>query len=310
MKPEKKYSGVVVPMMTPFTAQHTIDEQAAQQLVNHIISGQAHPFILGTTGEAASIPRNERTKLVTATVKANNGKALVYAGISGNSLQDAVEEGKAYHALGADVLVSTMPGYYPVTPEQMLRYFTTLADRLPCPLVLYNIPATTHLSIPLDVVDQLSAHPNIAGFKDSEKGVERIVAATALWKNREDFSYLLGWALQSRFALEHGADGIVPSSGNVAPAVYRMIYDSVRTGATEMASLAQQKADHISEMYQKDRILSQSLAAFKAMLAAYGLCGPDVLPPLYRLPEAAEKQLQQQTLSTFGDLNNINRINK
>jgi 4-hydroxy-tetrahydrodipicolinate synthase len=63
-------------------------------------------------------------------------------------------------------------------------------------------------------------------------------------------------------------------------------------------------------MYQKDRILSQSLAAFKAMLAAYGLCGPDVLPPLYRLPEAAEKQLQQQTLSTFGDLNNINRINK
>jgi 4-hydroxy-tetrahydrodipicolinate synthase len=309
MKTEKRYSGVVVPMMTPFTAQHTIDEAAVQKLVDHLITGKTHPFILGTTGEAASIPRQQRTRLVTAAVKANSGRALVYAGVSGNSLQDAVEGGKTYHDLGADVLVSTMPSYYPVAPEQMLRYFTALADALPCPVVLYNIPATTHLSIPLDVVEQLSEHPNIVGFKDSEKGVERIATATALWKDREDFSYLLGWALQSRSALEQGADGIVPSSGNLAPGVYRKIYDSVRTGNTVVAELAQQKADRISEMYQKDRILSQSLAAFKAMLAAYELCGPDVLPPLYRLPAAEEKQLMQEVRTVFGDLDNINLVN-
>jgi 4-hydroxy-tetrahydrodipicolinate synthase len=306
MNTAKKYSGVVVPMMTPFTAQQLVDAPAVKRLVDHLIKGKTFPFILGTTGEAASIPRRERKRLVEETVKAAAGRSLVYAGISGNSLQESAEEGKLYHDLGADALVATMPSYYPVTPDQMLRYFEALADLLPCPLIIYNIPATTHLSIPLEVVDKLSAHPNIAGFKDSEKGEERIAAATALWKNRKDFSYLLGWALKSQSALEQGADGIVPSSGNLAPVVYQGIYEAAKAGDSAAAALAQQKGDRISEMYQKDRILSQSLAAFKAMLSAYGLCGPDVLPPLYRLPAAEEQPLMQQVRSVFGDLDKIN----
>jgi len=306
MNTAKKYSGVVVPMMTPFTAQQQVDAPAVQRLVDHLIKGKTFPFILGTTGEAASIPHRERKRLVEETVKAAAGRSLVYAGISGNSLQESAEEGKLYHDLGAGALVATMPSYYPVTPDQMLRYFGALADRLPCPLIIYNIPATTHLSIPLEVVDKLSAHPNIAGFKDSEKGEERIAAATALWKHRTDFSYLLGWALKSQSALEQGADGIIPSSGNLAPVVYQAIYEAASTGNSAAAALAQQKGDRISEMYQKDRILSQSLAAFKAMLSAYGLCGPDVLPPLYRLPAAEEQQLMQQVRNVFGDLEKIN----
>lgn len=308
MKGQKKYGGIVVPMMTPFTEQHTIDEPSVEKLVSHVIAGKAHPFILGTTGEAASIPHHERERLVASTVTVAKGRALVYAGISGNSLQEALEEGKRYHNLGADVLVTTMPCYYPLEPSQMLRYLETLADALPCPLILYNIPATTHLSIPLEVVDQLSAHPNIAGFKDSERGVERISAAVSLWKDRPDFSYLLGWALMSQSALEQGADGIVPSTGNLAPAVYRQLYEAVLAGDMATAALAQQKADRISAMYQKDRILSHSLAAFKAILSAYQLCGPDVLPPLYRLPETAEKQLMQDVRTLFGDLDQINSI--
>ncbi len=243
-----------------------------------------------------------------ATVKAAAGRSLVYAGISSNSQQDSIEEGKAWFDLGADVLVATMPSYYPVAPAQMLRYFEALATQLPCPLIIYNIPATTHLSIPIEIVDQLSAHPNIVGFKDSEKGVERITAATTLWKQREDFSYLLGWALMSQSALEQGADGMVPSTGNLAPAVYRGIYDAVLAGDTAAAAKAQQKADAISEMYQKNRILSHSLAAFKVMLSAYGLCGPDVLPPLYRMPQAEEQQLITAVRTVFGDLNQINSV--
>jgi 4-hydroxy-tetrahydrodipicolinate synthase len=308
MNTEKKYSGVVVPMMTPFTPQHKIDALAVTRLVAHLIKGRTHPFILGTTGEAASIPQGEKKRLVEETVKAALGRTIVYAGISGNCLQESAEEGKLYHDLGAGVLVATMPSYYPVTPDQMLRYFETLADHLPCPLIIYNIPATTHLSIPLEVVDRLSAHPNIAGFKDSERGEERIAAATALWKNRADFSYLLGWALKSQSALEQGADGIVPSSGNLAPVVYQTIYEAAKAGDSAAASRAQQKGDRISEMYQKDRILSQSLAAFKAMLSAYGLCGPDVLPPLYRLPAPEEQQLTAQVRKVFGDLDKINSM--
>jgi dihydrodipicolinate synthase/N-acetylneuraminate lyase len=310
MTNRKKYSGVVVPMMTPFTAQHTVDTDAVQVLVEHLLEHNTQPFILGTTGEAASIPRTERKRLVTATIQATRARTLVYAGVSGNSLADAVEEGKQYYDAGVDVLVATMPSYYPVTPDQVLRYFEALADQLPGPLVLYNIPATTHLSIPLETIDQLSKHPNIVALKDSERGVERMEAAIALWKDRKDFSYLLGWALKSQQAIQQGADGIVPSSGNLAPAVYRKLYEAALAGDTTAAARAQEKGDRISAMYQQNRILSQSLAACKAMMAAYGICGAHVLPPLYRLPEYEEKQLMHDVLSTFGDLKKINNSNE
>lgn len=306
MKTAKKYSGVVVPMLTPFTEQLTIDTEAVQKIVHHILNGKAFPFILGTTGEASSISRSERKKMVQATVNAVAGKTTLYAGITGNSMRDAVEEGKLYRNLGVDVLVATMPSYYPVDASQMLRYFEGLADQLQQPLIIYNIPATTHLSIPIEVVEQLSAHPYIVGFKDSEKGVERIAAATHLWKDRADFSYLLGWALMSKSALEQGADGIVPSSGNLVPKVYQQIYEAALSGDNERAAKAQSKGDLVSEMYQKNRLLSNSLSAFKAMLAAYNLCGPSVLPPLYRLEE--EQQIMQAVTNTFGNLKNINNV--
>lgn len=308
MKNLKKYSGVVVPMMTTFTPHHDVDEAGVHKLVNHIISGNAHPFILGTTGEAASISRSERKRLVAETVKAADGRALVYSGIPGNSFEDIVEDGKCYSGLGVDVLVATMPSYYPVDADQMLRYFSELADRLQLPIIIYNIPSTTHLSIPIDVVEKLSRHPYIAGFKDSEKGVDRITEATGLWKNRDDFSYLIGWALMSQSALQQGADGIVPSTGNLVPAVYRKLYEATLGGNIKDANLAVKKANRISELYQKDRILSKSLSAFKAMLSAYDLCGPFVLPPLYRLEESAEKELIQTVTTEFGNLHNINSI--
>jgi 4-hydroxy-tetrahydrodipicolinate synthase len=112
----------------------------------------------------------------------------------------------------------------------------------------------------------------------------------------------------SQSALEQGADGIVPSSGNLVPVVYQKIYEAVLAGNLNEAILASTKANRVSEMYQKNRILSKSLAAFKVILSVYDLCGPHVLPPLYRLEESAERQLVQNVLDEFGDLNNINSI--
>ena len=68
--------------------------------------------------------------------------------------------------VGVDVVVAHLPNFYPLTDDHMLRYFESLADSCPGPLIVYNIPITTHHSIPLDVVSKLSQHPNVAGLKD------------------------------------------------------------------------------------------------------------------------------------------------
>lgn len=308
MKKQKPYSGVVVPMITPFTESGKIDVASVHKLVPHLTASGTLPFVAGTTGEGPSISRTEKRVLVSEACKAAAGSTPVYAGISSNCLAESVEEAKAYHDLGAAVIVATMPAYYPADPDAMLRYFTALADAIPLPLMLYNIPATTHLSIPIALVDKLSHHPNMAGFKDSERGLERIDEATRLWAPRDDFSYFTGWAVQSQYALQRGADGIVPSSGNLVPGVYQAILEAASNGDEQRAAKAQQKGDAVSALYQKDRTLGASLAAFKAMLRAYGLCEPHMLPPLYRLQQDKEEGLQQTVVSTFGDLTTINQI--
>ncbi|WP_192579136.1 dihydrodipicolinate synthase family protein [Dyadobacter aurulentus] len=305
---KKKFSGVVVPMITPVHADLTIDVPAAEKLVHYLTSNGAAPFILGTTGESASIGRAEKKKLVEATVKAAAGRSIVYAGISGNAVTDSIEDAHHYQDLGADVFVATMTSYYPADADQMLRYFTLLADKVPAPLIIYNIPATTHLSIPLDVVEQLSTHPNIVGFKDSERSVERLERSVSLWKDRSDFAFLTGWAAQSLRALQLGADGIIPSTGNLAPKLYDTLSRSVAEGNGQVAENAQLKADRISEIYQKDRTLSYSLPALKAMMSAYGLCQACMLPPMFQLAADEEKSIKNFTLSQFGDLEAINTI--
>lgn len=305
---KKKFSGVVVPMITPVNADLTIDVAATERLVTYLTSNGTAPFILGTTGESASIGRSEKRKLVEATVKAAAGKSLIYAGISGNAIMDSIEDAHHYHDLGANVFVATMTSYYPADADQMLRYFTMLADKVPAPLIIYNIPATTHLSIPLDIVQQLSMHPNIVGFKDSERSMERLETSVSLWKDRSDFSFLTGWAAQSLRALQIGADGIIPSTGNLAPKLYEILCKSVEGGNNSAADDAQLKADKISEIYQKDRTLSHSLPALKAMMSAYGLCRSCMLPPMIQLTLDEEKSIKNFTLSQFGNLNQINSI--
>jgi dihydrodipicolinate synthase/N-acetylneuraminate lyase len=305
---EKYYSGVVVPMITPLTRELKIDEAAVERITNHLIAYDCHPFVLGTTGEAASVAKEDRAALVQATVKATAGRKVVYAGISGNCFSEVVDEASRFAEQGADALVSTMPSYYPVDSDQILRYFERLADSVPLPLILYNIPATTHLSLPLEVVDQLSHHPNILGFKDSEKGEERVMQSIALWKDRSDFSYLLGWALMSQRAVLAGADGIVPSTGNLTPGLYQLVLEAGKAGNARLAALAQEKADRISEIYQKDKLLSRALPLLKVMLATYGLCSSEVLPPLLRLDQDTEKELREELERELGDLKNLNTV--
>jgi dihydrodipicolinate synthase/N-acetylneuraminate lyase len=306
---KKKISGTVVPMVTPVHADQTIDIAATERIVQYLTANGAAPFILGTTGESASIGRSEKKKLVETTIKAAAGKSMVYAGISGSAIADSIEDAQHYHDLGADIFVATMTSYYPADAHQMLRYFTMLADKIPAPLIIYNIPATTHLSVPLDVVEQLSRHPNIVGFKDSERSAERLETSVSLWKDRPDFSYLTGWAAQSLHAMQLGADGIVPSTGNLAPGLYETLCMAVAAGDPAIAENAQRKADRISEIYQKDRTLSYALPALKAMMGAYGLCQSCVLPPMFQLASNDEQAIKDFTLSQFGDLNQINSIN-
>jgi 4-hydroxy-tetrahydrodipicolinate synthase len=288
-------------MVTPFTASGKVDVEAVERICRRFAQCGVSPLVLGTTGEAASISAAENVRVVLAAVQGMGGAGLVYAGIAGNNVAQNMENAKAYVALGAGVMMSVLPYYYALTDSQMLRYYAQLADAVP-QLMMYNIPATTHMSIPLQVVAQLSTHPNICGLKDSERDEHRMEECIAMFREREDFSYFLGYAALSAAALLQGADGIVPSTGNVVPAMFRQLYDAAISGNEVEARRLQCETNDIAKIYQANRTLGQSLAALKAMLSVLRLCEPNVLPPLDNLTADEINELRKQMAATAMNL--------
>jgi len=280
MSIEKKYKGVIVPAVTPLTEKLHLDEAAVEKIFASFYKHNISPFILGTTGESASLPLQLKKDYVLAAEKNKKMGSLLYAGIGSNVLAESIEFAAFCCLHAVDVLVATLPSYYGLTEKQMLNYFEKLADYVSLPLFIYNIPATTHMSIPLSVIDELSKHKNIVGVKDSERSEERMNESLKLWKDRNDFHYILGWATKSADALLLGADGLVPSTGNLYPEVYADMLQAFEQGDKEKLIAMQKLSDDYGALYQANRTLGESLHVLKLLMKEKGLCEEYVMPPL------------------------------
>lgn len=288
---EKKVSGIVVPMLTPVNEKLEIDLNSLEKMINNFSNFGVSPFLLGTTGEGTSVNYEQKKIMLEFVVKRFGGKVKIYSNVSSNCVRDIIESAKEFSDMGADFVVTVLPSYYSLTPDQMLKFYESLADNSPKPVLLYNITSTTHLSVPLDVVEKLSYHPNIIGLKDSERDLERFDKAIEMFKDRSDFSHMVGWGAKSYYSLAKGSDGLVPSTGNFTPGMYREMYESVQSGDLANAERLQKETDELSKIYQKDRTLGESLASAKVIMKYFGLCDIYMLPPLTRLTTEEEKSI-------------------
>ena len=291
MEVSKRYHGVVVPLVTPLTHKFKLDDEAVEELLDLMNDCSHMPFILGTTGEASSLPLSVKHDYIKKVTLLKKKYQVLYAGIGSNCLEDSVELANYCFDAGIDVVVATLPSYYNLTEDQVMRYFEDLANAIPGHLMIYNIPSTTHMSIPLTLIDRLSHHEKIAGIKDSERSEERMKQSLQLWAKRADFSYLIGWAAKSVEALLNGADGIVPSSANLDPTLYQFLDGCLLNGDIETAKKIQRQSDDIGNVYQSGKTLGESLAALKVLMNHLKICQPFVMPPLQRLSAEEEKKL-------------------
>jgi 4-hydroxy-tetrahydrodipicolinate synthase len=293
----KKFSGVTVPVITPLLSDYSIDLKAVEKIMNNLSTNSLHPLLLGTTGESCSINENNSCELISAAVSSKGAKQVIYAGLVGNQVDDLVKRGNQYLKLGVDVIVSTLPSYYTLNPEQMVNYYTMLADRIEGPVMMYNIKSTTQMSIPVDIIHQLSLHPNIWGLKDSERDIDRLKILINSYKNRSDFSFFCGWGAQGAKSLEMGADGIVPSTGNIVPELYRMMYQAFLIGDYNKAEYFQAETDEVAAFYQKGKTLGESLAALKVLMSEKKICGTTMMPPLTQLSDQDSYNVRQKFIN-------------
>jgi len=299
MKKNKKFYGVIVPAVTPLTAEYKLDKPAVKRIFDIFYKHNSSPFIIGTTGESASLPSDLKEEYVKEAGKNKKAGTVLYAGISSNVLSESIEFSKLCADNGVDAIAATLPYYFPLTEIQMRKHFEELADKCALPLIIYNIPITIHMSIPLSLIDELSHHPNVIATKDSERNEERMKQSLQLWKDRSDFGHFMGWASKSVDALINGSDGLVPGTGNFAPEIYSEMLSAVESGDHQKAYEMQKLSDLYGDLFQSGKTLGDSLWALKVIMKEKGLCEPIVMPPLQPL----SKEEGQKIIQSMKELN-------
>ena len=276
-----KHGGVVVPLVTPATANGELDFLAFDRLVeSQIAAGVQGLLILGTTGEGPCVPRALRRPLVERAVATARKRILIYANVAENALTDAVASMDDYFQAGANAVAVLSPFYYPAQPGELTAWFRALLDAAGGPVVIYNIPATTHVSIPLDVIGALVDQPQLVALKDSENDPKRHEELLRRFGGRSGFSIFIGVGALMAQGLKSGADGIVPSVGNLIPKDCQQQAEAARRQDWAAVDASAVRQAEVAAVYQKGRTLAQSLAALKGLLHHRGLCSPHVFPPL------------------------------
>jgi 4-hydroxy-tetrahydrodipicolinate synthase len=205
-----------------------------------------------------------------------------------------VDAARDHLRAGADAVVAMLPNYFKLEPADMEAYFRQLASRIEGSVLLYNMPATTGMSVPLDVIERLSHVPNIKGLKDSEGTVGRREQVAERFKGRADFALFMGVAAHSVAALRLGFVGLVPSSGNLYPQLWHELYAAAEAGNWARAEELQRRLDAIGAVFQRNRTLGQSLAALKAGAASLHLCEPYMMPPLRALDSSEQERVRTE----------------
>ena len=285
MKNETKYQGAVVPMVTPVTAQGALDEAAVDRLVDSLVAGGVSGiFVLGTTGEGAHVPKSFRRQLVGRAARRAGNRCLIYAGL-GDLQPSEFAAVNDFFRDGAHAVVAHPPISSPVPAPELASWYRRLLGQLEGPLILYNMPTTTGVSIPLDAVEKLLGHPWLAGIKDSENNPARHEELLRRFGGRPGFSIFIGVGALMEKGLKLGAHGIVPSVGNLIPEVCQNLCAAAWRGDWPAANNYFSRMNAVAALYQKGRTLDESLSVLKAAVSCRGLCAPHVLPPLRALSE-------------------------
>ncbi|WP_312912147.1 dihydrodipicolinate synthase family protein [Natronosalvus caseinilyticus] len=286
---QQALEGVTCPIVTPFDESGSVDEESLGSLVDALLEGGIDGlFPCGTTGEFASLSPDEQRRVVEVTVERADGEVPVLAGAAATSVVETVDYAEAAAEVGADVAVVVPPYFHSSNdPDGNRRFFETVADESPLPLVLYNIPSCTGQPIALETLEAIADHENVVGLKDSSGDFEYFLAA--MRRTPEEFLCLQGFDTLLVPSLRMGADGGVNALSNVAPEAYAEVLETAETGRGEALQAS------ISGLFEACGTYGFAPAT-KAALGHRGWLPSDaVRPPLVAVPEAGRKTITDRT---------------
>lgn len=287
------FAGAWTALVTPFR-DGELDERALRDLVERQIAGGIDGLVpCGTTGENVTLSHAEYVRVVRVVVAQANRRVPVVAGSGTNSTRHTIELSHAACEAGASGLLLVVPYYNKPTQEGLVRHYRAVAEAVPLPSLVYNIPGRTGIDLSLATLGRLVDVPSIVGVKEATGNVLRSAEIAAEFGDR--FTILAGDDALTLPVLAVGGHGVISVVSNVSPGDVARVVRLFREGDVAGArALVQRLRPLVDAMF-----VESNPGPVKAALAMLGVIAPELRLPMV-MPSEASQQVIRAALDRVG----------
>ena len=283
--------GSLVALVTPLNANDNVDFAALKDLVTWHIDQGTHGIVsVGTTGEAPTLSVIEHIEVISKTVEYANGKIPIIAGTGGNSTRDSIALTKQAKEVGADFSLLVTPYYNKPTQQGLISHYSTIADSVDIPQIIYNVPTRTGCDILPKTVKTLAGHQNIVGIKEALDDMQRIqdlIDIKSELKNKKNFYVYSGDDPTFLNSMKLGSDGVISVVANAIP---KQVSDICNLAIENNFSEAQQ-INLIYEKFYNLCFIESNPIPIKWILFKLKKIQNNIRPPLTTLNETFHQQI-------------------
>lgn len=279
--------GYLSALPTPFKNQQVDEDAFARFCDGQIKQGIWGVVVNGTTGEAPTLSLDEQERLVRIAVEVAHGHVPVIAGAGSNATSHVIEIARRAERAGADGLLVVTPYYNKPSQEGLFQHFQAAHDATGLPIILYDVPSRTGLSLQLDTICRLAALPRIVGLKDATGDLTRPVALRRMLG--DGFRMLSGDDATALDYLGLGGDGCISVTSNVVPRLCNRLFLACFCGEPEEArSLERQLKPLVAALF-----LESNPVPLKWALSLVGQMSAELRLPLCLPAEATRGQVRK-----------------
>ncbi|HEY0898012.1 MAG TPA: 4-hydroxy-tetrahydrodipicolinate synthase [Sphingobacteriaceae bacterium] len=285
-----KLYGSGVAMVTPFNSDGSVDFNGLANLINYIIDGGVEYLVsLGTTGETATLTKEEKRAVWDFTVETVAGRVPLVAGIGGNDTREVTDTLKSFNSSGFDAILSVSPYYNKPTQEGIYQHYKAVSEASPLPVILYNVPGRTGSNMTADTTLRL-AHDfeNIIGIKEASANFDQFNKIVK--EKPEDFLFISGDDPITLQMIAMGAVGVISVVGNAIPSIFSTMVRMCLDGKfAEALPLHYSLIDITNHFFAEG-----NPAGVKAALKQLGICGDTLRLPLVNISEGTEQNIARE----------------
>jgi 4-hydroxy-2-oxoglutarate aldolase len=283
----KKLSGISVPITTPFVNGEVAYDQLRSNMQKYSKTALAGFFALGSNGESMFLTEPEKLKVLEVVLQEKAAHQIVMAGSGYESTRQTISFSKQVAEMGADFVSILTPSYFKkrLTDDAMIGYYTDVADAVAIPVVAYNAPGFTGMTLTPQVIEVISRHSNVIGMKDTSKGN----MSSYLSVSGEDFDILSGTVSTLFESMLLGARGGVVSLANAFPAPCCDLYEACKAVDLDKA----RQLHYMLVKLNKSVSGSFGVAGVKYAAEVAGYHGGDPGKPLLPITEEGRQAIRK-----------------